>query len=166
MMVWVAFGMAFYRKDSVFGALTSKRTLVAPSALVQARQRLGRYVVKLVFTSLAEIRNAEVSSPIWHDLTLLGVDGVVWCVQDSRENIELLEPKSDRHSETAHPRVRMVCHTEFTSHLFSNSTKLSEMKLAKQFVDFMQDHSITMFDRGFYSISGQNLTQNDIGSCH
>lgn len=131
MMVWVAFGMAFYRKDSVFGALTSKRTLVAPSALVQARQRLGKYVVKLVFTSLAEIRNAEVSSPTWHDLTLLGVDSVVWCVQDSRENIELLEPKSDHHSETAHPR-----------------------------------HSIIMFDRGFYSISGQNLTQNDIGSCH
>ncbi|MCX2793271.1 transposase domain-containing protein, partial [Vibrio sp. Sgm 5] len=119
MMVWVVLGMAFYRDESVWDItsnmqlmLPGKRPLVAPSALVQARQRLGSDAVKQVFTSTAEIWNAEANSPTWHGLTLLGVDGVVWRAPDSKENIEVFEPKSNQHSGTAYPQVRMVCQME------------------------------------------------------
>lgn len=163
MMVWVVLGMAFYRDESVWDItsnmqlmLPGKRPLVAPSALVQARQRLGSDAVKQVFTSTAEIWNAEANSPTWHGLTLLGVDGVMWRAPDSKENIEVFEPKSNQHSGTACPQVRMVCQMELTSHLLVNgvfdSTKVSEMKLAEQLIDSTPDHSITLFDKGFYSL--------------
>lgn len=163
MMVWVVLGMAFYRDESIWDItsnmqlmLPGKRPLVAPSALVQARQRLGSDAVKQVFTSTAKVWNAEANHPTWHGLTLLGVDGVVWRAPDTKENIEVFEPRSNQHSETAYPQARMVCQMELTSHLIVNSTfdstKVSEMKLAEELIESTPDNSITLFDKGFYSL--------------
>ncbi|WP_104047679.1 transposase domain-containing protein [Vibrio jasicida] len=68
--------MAFYRNESVWDItsniqlmLPGKRPLVAPSALVQTRQRLGSDAVKQVLTSTAEIWNEEANSPTRHGLS-------------------------------------------------------------------------------------------------
>ena len=53
-------------------------------------------------------------------------------------------------------QVRMVCQMELTSHLLTNSVfdsvDVNEMNLALGLIDNTPDHSLTLFDRGFYSL--------------
>ena len=50
----------------------------------------------------------------------------------------------------------MVCHMEITSHQLVNSAfsgyRTSEMLLAEQLIETTPDHSLTMFDKGYYSL--------------
>lgn len=50
----------------------------------------------------------------------------------------------------------MVCQMELTSHMLVSSAfagyHSNEMKLAEQLIDRTPDHSLTLFDRGFYSL--------------
>ena len=50
----------------------------------------------------------------------------------------------------------MVCQMELTSHLLTqsafDSVAVSEMKLAESLIRTTPDHSLTLFDRGFYSL--------------
>ena len=50
----------------------------------------------------------------------------------------------------------MVCQMELTSHLLIGSSfdgyRSNEMKLAEQLIETTPDHSLTLFDRGFYSL--------------
>lgn len=163
MVIWTVLGMAFYRDESVWDItsnmqlmLPGKRPLVAPSAVVQARQRLGSDAVKHVFTRTADIWHAEAKHPSWNGLSLLGVDGVMWRAPDTPENRRTFEPRSNNHGETSLPQIRMVCQMELTSHLLISSafdsTKVSEMVLAEQLIETTPDHSLTLFDKGFYSL--------------
>ena len=163
MVLWSVLGMAFYRDESVWDItsnlqlmLPGKRPLVAPSAVVQARQRLGFEAVKRVFTGTADIWNAEANHPTWNGLTLLGVDGIIWRAPDTPQNRVAFEPRSNGHSETALPQIRMVCQMELTSHLLISSAfespKVSEMVLAEQLISSTPDNSLTLFDKGFYSL--------------
>lgn len=49
-----------------------------------------------------------------------------------------------------------VCQMELTSHLLSGSAfagyRSNEMKLAEQLIETTPEHSLTLFDRGFYSV--------------
>ena len=51
----------------------------------------------------------------------------------------------------------MVCLMELTSHLLISSAfegyRSNEMKLPEQLIETIPDHSLTLFDRGFYSLS-------------
>ena len=60
-VLWSIIGMSLFRQRSVWDIATqmdimlpNKKPLVAPSALVQARQRLGAEAVKQVFLAMAE----------------------------------------------------------------------------------------------------------------
>jgi hypothetical protein len=50
----------------------------------------------------------------------------------------------------------MVCQMELTSHMLIGSAfdgyRSNEMKLAEQLIETTPDHSLTLFDRGFYSL--------------
>lgn len=54
------------------------------------------------------------------------------------------------------PQVRMVCQMELSSHLITGSTfddyKVSEMIIAEKLIETTPDYSVTMFDKGFYSL--------------
>ena len=58
--------------------------------------------------------------------------------------------------ESSYPQVRMVCMMELSSHLIVNSAFASvaesEMNLAANLVDSIPDNSLTLFDKGFYSL--------------
>ncbi|RUO57310.1 IS4 family transposase [Pseudidiomarina insulisalsae] len=162
MVLWSIIGMALYRNTSVWDIvgqmnimLPGKRTLVAPSAIPQARQRLGEHAVQMVFEHTQAIWNAQAEHPTWHGLRLLGVDGVVWRTPDSTENAQAFKKSSNQHGEQ-HPQVRMVCQMELTSHLLVSSrfesSSTNEMVLAEQLIETTPDHSLTLFDRGFYSL--------------
>lgn len=163
MVLWCVIGMAFFRRESVWDIasklnirLANQQSLIAPSAIVQARQRLGAEAVKSVFQKSQQYWHQQANHPQWCGLTLLGVDGVVWRTPDSAQNCDTFQMPSNQHGETAFPQVRMVCQMELTSHLLINSAfdsyKTNEMKLAEQLIDTTPDNSLTLFDRGFYSL--------------
>lgn len=89
-------------------------------------------------------------------LRLLSVDGVVWRTPDSPENRERYGSSTNPHGDTGFPQERMVCQMELTSHLLVSSAfagyHSNEMKLAEQLIESAPDHSLTLFDRDFYSL--------------
>lgn len=163
MMLWCVISMAFFRRMSAWDVvsrmnimLPGQRPLVAPSAVVQARQRLGSEAVRQVFELTQKSWHAAADHPTWAGLRLLGVDGVVWRTPDTPENRARYDSASNQHGDSGFPQVRMVCQMELTSHLLIGSAfdgyRSNEMKLAEQLIDTTPDHSLTLFDRGFYSL--------------
>jgi IS4 transposase len=163
MMVWSVVGMALYRHlpmshivNQLDILLPGKRPFVAPSAVVQARQRLGEAPVRKVFEQTQALWHAATPHPHWYGLRLLGVDGVVWRTPDSPENDVAFARTGNQQGEASYPQVRMVCQMELTSHLLTagafDSVAENEMTLAAQLIDKTPDQSLTLFDKGFYSL--------------
>ena len=162
-VMWTVIGMSLFRQESVWNiatkmdiALPGKNPLVAPSAMVQARQRLGVDAVKTVFMKMAAHWYQSQQFETWSGLNLLAVDGVVWRTTDTPENREKYGSASTQHGDTSFPQIRMVCHMELTSHQLINSVfdkyKSNEMVLAEQLIDDTPNHSLTLFDKGYYSL--------------
>lgn len=163
MMVWSVVGMALYRHlpmsqivHQMDILLPGKRPFVAPSAVVQARQRLGEAPVREVFEQTQALWHAATPHPHWYGLRLLGVDGVLWRTPDTPENDAAFARTGNQQGETLYPQVRMVCQMELTSHLLTaaafDSVAENEMNLAAGLIEKTPDHSLTLFDKGFYSL--------------
>ncbi len=163
MMVWSVVGMALYRHipmgqivNQLDILLPGKRPFVAPSAVVQARQRLGEAPVRKVFELTQQLWHAATPHPHWCGLRLLGVDGVVWRTPETPENDAAFTRTRNKAGEASYPQVRMVCQMELTSHLLTasafDSVAENEMSLAAKLIDSTPDHSLTLFDKGFYSL--------------
>lgn len=171
MVVWAIVGMAMFRHipmgqivNHLDIMLPGKRPFVAPSAVVQARQRLGVEPVKRVFEQTQALWHQQTPHPHWCGLMLLGVDGVVWRTPDSPENQAALARTRNAQGEASYPQVRMVCQMELTSHLLTgsafDSVAKSEMELVPELIASTPDHSLTLFDRGFYSLGLLQAWQN------
>lgn len=158
-MVWLLVGMAIYNDKSMKDLVNqldivdrTGKAFVAPSALTQRRKTLGEPAMKAVFERMTSAWVKGSNLPEWNGLTLLGVDGVVWRAADSPQNNEAFSKGKG----TQYPQVRMVCQMELSSHLITASVfddyTVNEMVLAEQLIDTTPDHSITLFDKGFYSL--------------
>lgn len=163
MMIWSLVGMALFRHipmsqivNQLDILLPGNRPFVAPSAVVQARQRLGEAAVQQVFQQTQALWHSATPQSHWCGLRLLGVDGVVWRVPDSEDNQAVFARTANAQAESNYPQVRMVCQMELTSHLLTTaafeSVAVNEMVLAAQLIENTPDHSLTLFDRGFYSL--------------
>ncbi|HFQ5342918.1 TPA: transposase domain-containing protein, partial [Vibrio vulnificus] len=124
MAVWAVVAMSLYRQEPLWSIvskaqlmLPGKRSLVAPSAIVQARQRLGADAMKEVFHQSQSLWNETADHPTWCGLKLLAVDGVVWRTPDTKENRDAFQSASNQNGEGSFPQVRMVCQMELTSHM-------------------------------------------------
>lgn len=108
--------------------------------------------MKSVFGRMTAAWIEGANLPQWNGLTLLGVDGVVWRTPDSPQNNDAFSRQKD----TQYPQVRMVCQMELSSHLITGSAfddyAVNEMVLAEKLIETTPDHSLTMFDKGFYSL--------------
>lgn len=158
-MAWLLVGMAIYNDKSMADIVNlldivdrEGKPFVAPSALTQRRKHLGEAAMKALFecTQKHWFKNAEL--PNWNGLTLLGVDGVVWRAPESDDN----NAAFSRQKDTQYPQLRMVCQMELSSHLITGSAfdcySVNEMVLAEQLIETTPDNSLTLFDRGFYSL--------------
>ena len=162
-MVWAVIGMALFRGESV-RQLINKLDIILPnevdyvarSAVTQARKKLGSDVVEDIFRQTQQRWNMQAEHPQWCGLNLYGVDGVVWRTPDTPENESAFSRTSNQSSHASYPQVRMVCLMELSSHLLVDSSFASvaenEMTLAANLITNTPDNSLTLFDRGFYSL--------------
>lgn len=158
-LIWLLVGMAIYSDTSIANVINQLDILdregkpfVAPSALTQRRKTLGEAGARGVYETMTQHWLAHANLPTWNGLMLLGVDGVVWRTEDTPENKEAFSRQKD----SLYPQVRMVCQMELSSHLITGSAfdsyDVNEMKLAERLITSTPDHSITLFDKGFYSL--------------
>jgi hypothetical protein len=163
MMVWSVLGMSLYRHlsmDKVVSQLDillpGKKPFVAPSAVIQARKRLGSDVMRTVFNQTQQLWQSKTPHPNWHGLTLHAVDGVVWRTPDTKDNDEHFGRTGNKTTISDYPQVRMVCHMELTSHLLNgasfDSVSKSEVDLTIPLIYNAPSNSLTIFDRGFYAL--------------
>ena len=82
MMFWCIVGMALERKEPLHQIvnrldimLPGDRPFVAPSAVIQARQRLGSEAVRRVFSQTAQLWHSSVTHPHWCGLANTGYTG-------------------------------------------------------------------------------------------
>lgn len=163
-MAWLLIGMAIYNDKSMADIVNildivdrTGKPFVAPSALTQRRKNLGEAAAKALFECTQKHWTQQANLPDWNGLTLLGVDGVLWRTEDSQENAQaFVKPTNRDNKETQYPQVRMVCQMELSSHLITGSAfdcyTVSELTLAQQLIDSTPDNSLTLFDKGFYSL--------------
>lgn len=162
-MIWAVIGMSLFRTESV-RQLINKLDIVLPqevdyvarSAVTQARKKLGVNVVRDVFHQTAGTWHERAEHPHWNGLNLYGVDGVVWRTPESKENSATFARTANKASEAGYPQVRMVCMMELSSHLLVDSAfdsvSENEMNLASHLIKRLPDNSLTLFDKGFYSL--------------
>lgn len=171
-MIWAVIGMALFRGESV-RQLINKLDIILPnevdyvarSAVTQARQKLGSNVVKDIFKQTQASWNQQAEHPSWCGLNLYGVDGVVWRTPDTPSNDKAFSRTSNHNSDASYPQVRMVCLMELSSHLLVDasfdSVAENEMNLAANLVKNTPDNSLTLFDRGFYSLGLLNFWHSE-----
>ncbi|PKH32646.1 IS4 family transposase [Shewanella sp. ALD9] len=162
-MVWAVIGMSLFRSESV-RQLINKLDIVLPqevdyvarSAVTQARKKLGSDVVRDIFHRSAATWHQRAEHPHWCGLNLFGVDGVVWRTPETKENSAAFARTANKACESGYPQVRMVCMMELSSHLLVDSAFDSvaenEMNLAAKLIARVPDNSLTLFDKGFYSL--------------
>ena len=169
--LWAIIGMSLFRRvpmaqlaNQLDILLPGERPFIVPSAFTQARQKLADKAVEQVFRQTAALWHQQSQHPSWAGLQLLAVDGVVWRTPDTPDNATAFAKSKTAQGETSYPQVRMLCQMELTSHLLTqtvmDSSAVNEMVLAEQLIANTPDNSLTLFDKGFYSLGLLHAWQN------
>lgn len=165
-VLWLVLGMALFRDEPVHevarrlnicaqGLATDH--LLARSGVTEARKRLGADPVEWLFRKTGTQWGGErYSGDAWHDLQVFAVDGALLRTQDTpelREHFGSGNTSTDR--QTPFPMMRLVALMNVRSHLILDAQlspyRRSEMRLADEFLQQIPDHSVTLFDKGFWS---------------
>ncbi|MFZ5527298.1 MAG: IS4 family transposase, partial [Pseudomonadota bacterium] len=157
--VWLVIGLALFRNRPLWqvvqqlGLSLDGQTLPAPSASVQARQRLGEEPLAELFRLLTRAWSRANQVPTQQPLRVLAVDGVVWSAPDTPENRLQLGSCSTQHGPLPWPQIRATCLMDTHSHELLDA-KLGgmdsgELTVAAQLQG--EDHSVTLFDRAYFS---------------
>jgi hypothetical protein len=164
-VVWLVIGMCLFRDLSMRElvatldlALPGSRGIrVAPSSIVQARERLGDEPLRWLFERTASTwAHTSARNHAWRGLALYGADGTTVRVPDSTENREHFGGQTTRWDSTSgYPLVRLVTVMALRSHILAGARfgpyATSEGALAEELWPLIPDHSLTMVDRGFLS---------------
>lgn len=164
-VVWLVIGMCLFRDLSMRElvatmdlALPGSRGIrVAPSSIVQARERLGDEPLRWLFERTAATwGHASARRHDWRGLALYGVDGTTLRIPDSVENRDHFGDQSTRWNGTSgYPMARLVTLMALRSHLLAGARfgpyATSESVLAEELWPQIPDHSLAIVDRGFFS---------------
>jgi len=164
-VIWLVIGMCLFRDLSMRElvatldlALPGSRGIrVAPSSIVQARNRLGDEPLRWLFERMAEAwGHASARAHAWRGLAVYGADGTTVRVPDSAENRAHFGGQDTRWDSTSgYPLVRLVTLMALRSHILAGARfgayALSEGALADELWPLLPDHSLTIVDRGFLS---------------
>ncbi|HET9450007.1 MAG TPA: IS4 family transposase [Aggregicoccus sp.] len=163
-VLWLCVGMALMRNESVerVAALLSlalpaaREALVARSALVQARQRLGEEPLAYVFGATgAEWAQRSARAHRWRGLSVYALDGSTLRVPDGRENWAAFggQVKSGKRAGSAYPTLRVAGLMAARSHVLAGLAfgpyATGEVTLARELWPSVPDDSVTLVDRNF-----------------
>jgi len=163
-VLWLVIGMGLMRDapiervvDTLELALPDrKKTLIAKSAISQARQRLSDDPLAYLFAVSASTwseRSAE--SHRWRGLALYGMDGTTMRVADSPENrAEFGGPNAGGgRGESGYPLVRVVAMMALRSHILAAfrfaEYATGETTLARGIWNEVPENSLVIVDRNF-----------------
>jgi hypothetical protein len=164
-VVWLVIGMCIFRDLSMRElvatmdlALPGSRGIrVAPSSIVQARERLGDEPLRWLFERTGTTwAHASAAAHSWRGLAIYGADGTTVRVPDSTENREHFGGQATRWESTSgYPMARMVTLMALRSHILAGAHfgpyATAEGVLAEALWPLVPDHSVTIVDRGFLS---------------
>jgi Insertion element 4 transposase N-terminal/Transposase DDE domain len=160
-VVWLVLGMALFRDRSIVEIVDKLdlalpdvgETPVAPSAVPQARARLGEEPMAWLFAHAAKHwAHTSADRHPWRGLGLYAVDGTALRVPDSVENRAHFGSAKGR-TQSGYPMTRAVALMAVRSHLlaaarFGPYTR-GEHSYANDLWSEVPDHSLTIVDRGF-----------------
>lgn len=177
-VVWLVIAMALFRNepiehvvDKLELALPDKRrTLLAKSAIAQARRRLGPDVLEYLFTvTAAEWSAKSADAHRWRGFALYGWDGTTMRVPDSPENRAEFGGQRSHRGESGYPQVRVVASMALRSHVLQEfrvaDYHTGETTLARGLWSTVPDNSLVIFDRNFL-IKGQLVRFETTGNRH
>jgi hypothetical protein len=160
-VIWLVLGMAMCANRSIRDVVEHLDLVVpgvqslAPSAIPQARYRLGAEPVEWLFYRTARAWSEAVDRCDWRGLSLHGVDGSSLRVQDSDENYEHFGKPSGRNGseDAGYPQVRIACLLNLGTRLMEAAAfgpfHRGEQDLAETLWQHITDDSLTILDRGF-----------------
>jgi hypothetical protein len=162
-IVWLVVGLALFKNEPIWlivqqlGLAFGDGKAPAPSAAVQGRQRLGEEPLAVLFDQLAKSWGQAVvpASAGFRGLRSFAVDGVVWSTPDTPENRLAFGGGRTHSGDGAWPQVRGVCLMDTYSH-FVHAARFGEfgtgeLRYAQGLEQAVSDHSLTLFDRAYYS---------------
>lgn len=164
-VIWLVLGMALFRDRAIVDvAETLNLTLpgrrgptVAPSAVAQARTRLGDEPMEWLFDICAQHwAHASADRDRWNGLALYGVDGTTLRVPDSEENRQHFgAPSAGPRGEAGYPQTRLVALLALRSHLIAAASfgpsNVGEGTYARALWSHLPDRSLCIVDRGFFA---------------
>lgn len=161
-VIWLVIGMGLYRNESIERivdmldvALPDRRdTLVAKSAITQARKRLKEEPLAYLFAATAaEWATRSANAHRWRGLALYGIDGTTLRVADSAENREAFGGQRSHRGESGYPQVRIVAVLALRSHILSAFRfapySTGEITLARDVWREIPEDSLVVMDRNF-----------------
>jgi hypothetical protein len=160
-VVWLVLGMAMFAGSSVRDVVEHLDLVVpgvrslAPSAIPQARYRLGSDPLKWLFYRTSSAWSGAAEACVWRGLSLHGVDGSSLRVQDSDENYEYFGKPGGRNGsgDAGYPQVRIACLLNLGTRLMEAAEfgpfDRGEQDLADALWQHITDDSLTILDRGF-----------------
>ncbi len=164
-VLWLVLGMALFRDEPVHEVARrlnicaqglASDHLLARSGVTEARKRLGADPVEWLFRKTGTQWGAErYADDAWNDLQVFAVDGALLRTPDTpelRHHFGSGNTATDR--QTPFPMTRLVALMNVRSHLILDAQlspyRRSEMRLADEFLQQIPDHSVTLFDKGFW----------------
>jgi hypothetical protein len=162
-VVWLVIGMALYRDRPIYElvhgldlVMPGPKSTMAPSAVVEARARLGAGPMEWLFEKSArKWAHDSARRSGWRGLAVYGVDGSTLRVADSDENRAHFGGPSGARGDSGYPLVRIAALMALRSHLIAAVSvgpySDSEVVLASSLWREVPDASLLIVDRGFLS---------------
>jgi len=129
-----------------------------PSAISQARQRLGSEPLKLLYETLAQpIAQEQTRGAFYRLWRLVSLDGSTLDLPDTEENETAFGRPGASRGQSGFPQLRFVTLVENGTHILFGARvggyRESEVQLAQEVIDQLQPDMLCLADRGFFSYS-------------
>lgn len=127
-----------------------------PSAISQARQRLGPEPLKLLYETLAQpIAQEQTRGAFYRLWRLVSLDGSTLDLPDSEDNETAFGRPGASRGQSGFPQLRFVTLVENGTHILFGARvggyRESEVQLAQEVLDQLQPDMLCLADRGFFS---------------
>lgn len=177
-VLWLVLGMALFRDEPVHEVARrlnicaqglASEDLLARSGVSQARLRLGADPVEALFRKTGAHWGSErYPGDTWQGLQVFAVDGALLRTADTAElRAHFGSGNTSTERQTPFPMMRLVALMNVRSHVMVDAQlspyRRGEIRLAEAFVQQIPDHSVTLFDKGFW---GAELLLNLTGAGH